>query len=525
MVTLWKKFKEVGIAILPIFALVLIFHFTGLSKMEAGGINSAFWRFIIGLVMVVAGEVLFLVGVDNSILTMGNSVGATIPKMKSLFLVLAFGFIFGFLCTMAEPDLQVLGISGKAFAGINTWLLISVISLGVGVFIALSLIKTFTGMKLKYILLISYAVALVLAIIVGQKNPQFLPMSIDSGGVTTGPITVPFILAMGIGVAAAKSGSKADDSFGMIALSSIGPIIAMLILGLCFPVHENVAVDRYGGDGFFEVLLTQMGNVAMGLGPITAVFLIFQFAVIKLPRHKLMKILAAVLINYAGLVLFLAGVEYGFSEAAYEAGKNIAGGSWWWILLPAGLGIGIMTVYTEPAIIVLGGQVDEVTGGQVTKKALINSLAIGVGLAILFGVLRALFDISIWWFIGPGYIIAFILIFFAPEVFAALAFDSGGVASGPITVTFSLPLMIGICETTKFAPTVAGFNPLADAFGVVALVAMMPLIVIQALGVIYKYKSDAFKRKLAEAERAAVERERELFAKHLVEGDCDFSGI
>ncbi|GHV01395.1 membrane protein [Clostridia bacterium] len=514
---LWKKFKEVGLAIVPILALMLLFFFTGLAPMKSADGDNIFLRFMIGLVMVVAGEVLFLIGVENSILTMGNAVGAAIPKMKKLWIVLAFGFLFGFLCTMAEPDLQVLGHSVEKIAGINLWLLISVISLGVGICIALSLIKTFTGMKLKHILLISYTLVFALAIAVTFVNPGFMAISFDSGGVTTGPITVPFILALGIGVAAGKSGSKSDDSFGMIALASVGPIIAMYILGLFSPV-SGAANEAFGAADLLSTLLSTMLDVAIGLGPITAVFLVFQFIAIRLPGKKLAKILAAVLINFAGLVLFLAGVEYGFSQAAFEAGRTIAGGDWWWILIPAGIGIGVATVYTEPAVIVLGAQVDEVTGGQVTKKALINSLAAAIGAAILFAVLRALFKLDIWWFIGAGYLIAFVLVFFAPDIFIAIAFDSGGVASGPMTATFSLPLIMGICAAK-------GYDQLTHAFGVVAFVAMMPLIVVQVLGVIYKYKSAAVKRKLAEAEAAAVAREREWLKKYKVADDSDFSGI
>jgi hypothetical protein len=514
MILLWKKFKEVGVAIVPILALVLIFHFTELARLD----SETFVRFIVGLVMVVVGEVLFLVGVENSILTMGNAVGAAIPKMKKLWLVIAFGFLFGFLCTIAEPDLQVLGKQVEPIAGINPWVLMLVISLGVGIFVAFSLIKTFTGLKLKYILIAAYALVFALAIVVSVKNPRFLPLSFDSGGVTTGPITVPFILALGIGVASAKSGSKSDDSFGVIALASIGPIIAMLILGLVFPIGESTGGDVYGETGFFAVLWGTVQSVALGLGPITVVFLIFQFVTIRLPGRKLAKILAAVGINYIGLVLFLAGVEFGFSEAAYKIGELTAGGSWWWVLIPAGLGIGVATVYTEPAIAVLGSQVDDVTGGQVTKKALVNSLAVGVGIAILFGVLKVLFSINIWWFVGIGYGIAFVLVFLAPDIFIALAFDSGGVASGPMTATFSLPLLMGICAAK-------GSDPMLYAFGVVALVAMMPLIVVQGLGVVYKFKSAARNREIAAAERAVIERERERVRRHLVADDNDFSGI
>jgi hypothetical protein len=348
--------------------------------------------------MVVAGEVLFLIGVDNSIMTMGNAVGAAIPKFKKIWLVLAFGFLFGFLCTMAEPDLMVLGKQVNDIAGIKSIVIIAVISLGVGIYVALSLIKTFTGIKLKYMLIVSYIVVFALAIAVSFINPRFLAVSFDSGGVTTGPITVPFILAMGIGVASSKSGAKSDDSFGVIALASIGPIVAMLIFGL-FSTVSPEPLETDAAAGFTDVLLRTLQNVAIGLGPITVIFLVFQFIAIKLPARKLSKILAAVVIDVLGLVLFV-----------------------------------------------------------------------------------------------------------------------GGVASGPMTATFSLPLLMGMCAAT-------GADPLTYAFGVVAIVAMMPLIAIQALGIIYKYKSIAHEKRMSAAEAAAVARERELVTKHMVTNDSDFSGL
>jgi hypothetical protein len=486
---------------------MLILNFT------VAPLGDQFVPFLVGLVLLVAGEVLFLVGVDNSIITMGTDIGENLTKFKKIAIILAFGFVFGFLCTIAEPDVQVRGVQVDTYAGINPWLLICVIGVGVGIFVSVSMLRTFTGIKLKYFLLVLYIVVFILAAVLQVRNPQFVPIAFDSGGVTTGPITVPFILALGIGIAAVRGGSKSEDSFGMVALASIGPIIAMMVFGLIFPVgNPDTAADALTP---MQLLWETVQDVAIGLSPIVVIFVAFQFLFIKLPWRKLVKILLGALICFVGLTLFLYGVNLGFMEAAKIVGEKLAKSNVWWLLIPIGLGIGFVTVYTEPAIIVLGGQVQEITGGQITKKTLVGVLAVAVGIAIMLAVIKVLFALSIWWFLLPGYGLALILMFFSPDIFTAIGVDSGGVASGPMTATFSLPLMMGICNV------VAPGETLMFAFGVVALVAMMPLIVIQLLGVVYKRKANAAVRLAFEREQAAI---RAIVAEER-EKDKDLSGL
>lgn len=483
MKELLKKLKEITISILPIVAIIgildlVLFLIPGVEPMDNGLLIS----FFVGTVLVIAGQALFLVGVDNSIMTMGEMVGSSVIKFKNIILVLGFGFIFGFLCTIAEPDVQVLGqMLGSINPSFNSlsMVLIVVIALGVGIFVLLSLVKTIFNIKIKYIIFISYMVVFILAIFC---PPSFVPLSFDSGGVTTGPITVPFILALCLGVAAVKSKNSAKDSFGMVALASIGPIIAVMILGIISGQPEALSSMPYDQQPFLQVLVAMIQEVSIGVLPITVIFLIFQFIFLKLPKQKLISILMGLLVVYIGLILFLCGVNYGFSSASHAIGKLIGNLNFSWILIPIGIIIGISTVYTEPAIRVLGDQVENVTAGHIKNKVLLISLAISIGIAVALGIIKAMFGINIFYFIIPAYAIALILMFFSPEIFTAIAFDSGGVASGPITATFTLPLVVGIAEAHSNS------SIMDHAFGLVALVAIMPPIVIQIMGIIYKVK-------------------------------------
>lgn len=512
MKKLLEKFKEVSIAIIPLVAVVLILHFS-VARLD----TQVIINFIIGTVMVVVGEVLFLAGVDNSIITMGEACGATISRFKHIWLVLIFGFIFGFICTMAEPDVLVLGGQVYDVSGglIQPLILVIIIALGVGIYTALALLRAVTKIKLRTLLLISYAIVFILAAV--SPNNLFLGISFDSGGVTTGPITVPFIMALGIGAASVKGGNKSDDSFGMVGLASVGPIMAMIIMGMFLKIDPSAFKPEgmYQVHTFGSVILETLGDVALGLAPIAVVFIIFQFIFIKLPMKKLLKILAGVAIVYVGLVLFLGGVNFGFSKAALDTGlKTAAAGSWKYILIPIGAVIGVATVYTEPAISVLGTQVEGVTSGLIKGKVLKLALAVGIGLAVMLGIVKSLFSISLWWFIIPGYAIALAFTFLSPGVFTAIAFDSGGVASGPMTATFSVPLVIGICSALDDS-AILGAQVLEYAFGLVALVAMMPLIIIQFMGIMYKMKA------------AKLEKVRQAGEEPLVpaEEDKDYSGL
>ncbi|MDR0856608.1 MAG: DUF1538 domain-containing protein [Clostridiales bacterium] len=471
-------------------------------------------QFLISVVLVVVGEVLFLVGIDNSVLTMGRTVGSGLMKLKHGAVALAVAFAFGFLCTAAEPDLQVLGGQVESLTGgqLKTIILIGVIAVGVGIFTVLAIIRNSTGIRFKYLILICYIVIFALAVVVYVVNPAFFAVSFDSGGVTTGPITVPFILAFGVAVAAGKGkDDSGSNSFGTIAICSVGPVIAMLIFGLIFKTGGGTGSEE-GYASLGQALVGTTGGVSLGFLPIVLAFLVFQAFTVRLPVRKLLRILLGAAVVYIGLILFLTGVNFGFSGAALYIGESTAA-RFAPVLLPVCAVIGVATIYTEPAVAVLGSQVHELTSGKISKRALTATLAAAVGLAVMLSALRVLLQIDLIWFIAPGYALCLALTFVAPDIFVSVAFDSGGVASGPITAAFSMPLLMGACVGLDAAP-----DPMLYAFGTVAMVAMMPILATMVLGVVFKAKQAKLERRLAAMPEPVI-------TADAVEGDADLGGL
>ncbi len=322
-------------------------------------------------------------------------------------------------------------------------------------------------------------------------SKDFLAVAFDSGGVTTGPMTVPFIMAMGVGLASVRGDRNASsDSFGLVALSSIGPVLAVLILGFFFHPTEaaygnstvaNVHTTRDVVWEFFINMPPYIREVLISLLPVAAVFVIFQLLTRRYKHRQRKRIIVGFAYTYIGLVLFLCGVNVGFAPVGSSLGHDIASESWKWLLIPIGMLIGYYIVKAEPAIQVLNHQVEDVTNGAVSAKSMNRCLSIGVAVSVGLAMLRVLTGLPIYWIIIPGYVIALVLSRLVPKMFVGIAFDSGGVASGPMTTTFLLPLSIGACEAV-------GGNIMTDAFGVVALVALTPLIAVQIMGIQYKWK-------------------------------------
>ena len=385
------------------------------------------------------------------------------------------------LITIAEPDLQVL--ANQVSAVMNGTLLVYTVGLGVGAFLVISILKIVFRKSLSHILMLFYMLMFALALIlVISGKESLLPMAFDSGGVTTGPITVPFIMALGVGISAVLGDRRSkENSFGLVALCSVGPILAVLVLGI-FSRNEmrydipdyTVSSDILGS--FLHTAGHTCKEVALALGMIVVFFLICQFLFLKLPVKRLTRIAIGVVFTYVGLVMFLTGVNVGFMPIGYKMGYALAQGNEVF-LIGFGLVVGVLVVLAEPAIHVLNAQVEDVTGGLVSKKSMLTGLCIGVGAAITLSMVRIIFDFSLVYYIVPGYFISLALSLFVPPVYTAIAFDSGGVASGPMTSGFILPFAIGACISMQGADAV-----LRDAFGVVALVAMAPLITIQLLG-------------------------------------------
>ena len=478
-----EKLLEALKAVLPIVGIVAVLCFSAAPISP-----SILLCFLLGAAMIVVGMMLFTLGAEASMTPMGERVGSAVTRSRSLGVIIAMGFLLGFLITISEPDLQVL--AGQVPAVPNMTLILSVAA-GVGAFLVIALLRMLLGIPLAPLLVFFYGVVFALAFFVPR---DFLAVAFDSGGVTTGPMTVPFIMALGVGICAIRNDRHAaDDSFGLVALCSIGPILAVLILGLIFhpedgaytpPVLPEIADSVELWALFRDGLPTYMKEIALSLLPITALFGIFQLVSLKLSARTLKKIGVGLVYTYIGLVLFLTGANVGFMPAGNYLGQVMAGLPYRWLIVPVGMVIGYFIVKAEPAVYVLNRQVEEITDGAISSSAMGAALSLGVAASIGLAMVRVLTGISILWFLIPGYAIAIVLSFFVPKIFTAIAFDSGGVASGPMTATFLLPFAQGACAAV-------GGNIVTDAFGVVAMVAMTPLIAIQVLGVVYRARQGA----------------------------------
>lgn len=473
------KLKESTISVAPIALTVLAL---GLA---VGGFTGALIpQFVIGAVMLIVGLSLFSMGADVSMIETGNLIGSEITKSKKLWLQIIICFALGFIVTIAEPDLMVLG--EQLASMVDSYVLILAIAAGVGVFMVIAMLRIIFKIRLKTLLVIFYAVIFLMALFIPE---EYLPLSFDSAGVTTGPITVPFIMALGAGIAAARSDSDMDDSFGVVALCALGPIIATMILGF-FADKSALSEIRFenveAAEGIIAPYISgfprYMFEVSIALLPIIAFIFIFNFIKLKLSGKSLAKIGVGFINVYIGLVLFLTGANIGFAPAGKIIGASIVAGKYSYALIPAGILMGFFTVIAEPAVYVLISQIEELSVGTIKKRNILVTLMIGAGIALGLSMVRILTGISIWWIIAPGYAAAIILTFFSSKVFTAIAFDSGCVATGPMTAAFILPFAIG-------ASVAVGGNVLKDAFGVVALATITPVVAIQIMGIISDKKT------------------------------------
>lgn len=476
-----EKLEEALKAVLPIIGIVLLLSFT-IAPIPP----SILLLFLFGAVLLVIGMMFFTLGAELSMTPMGEKAGTKMARSMQLGTILLLCFLLGFIITISEPDLQVLA---EQVPSIPNHTLILAVAFGVGFFLVVAMLRMLFSKSLPSLLIVFYLIVFALAFFVPD---DFLAIAFDSGGVTTGPMTVPFIMSLGVGFAAVRSDKHAeDDSFGLVSLCSIGPILAVLLLGLLYhpedtgytpvelpEIQDSVELWNYFAHGFPEY----MKEIAISLLPIVIFFTAFQIFSLRLKKKTLLKIIIGILYTYVGLVLFLTGVNIGFMPAGNHLGQMIAALPYRWILIPIGMIIGFFIVKAEPAVYVLMEQVEEITSGAISGRAMGLSLSLGVAVSVGIAMIRVLTGVSIFWFILPGYVIAICLSFFVPKIFTAIAFDSGGVASGPMTATFLLPFAMGACQAV-------GGNIVRDAFGIVAMVAMTPLIAIQILGAVYQIQS------------------------------------
>ena len=476
-----EKLKEAAASVLPVTAIVAALCLA-LVRVDTGLMLS----FLLGSGLLILGMGLFTLGAELSMSRIGNLIGAKMTKSKKLWFILTVSFLLGVAITMAEPDLQVLATNVPA---IDKTVLIITVSAGVGLFLMLCMARILFSVSLRLLLILFYGILFVGAFL---SDAGFLSVAFDSGGVTTGPMTVPFIMALGVGVASIRSDENAKaDSFGLVALCSIGPVLAVMLLGALYPTdtQADVGMVIHGvetsvelGGTYLRSLPTYMLEVAMALLPIFVFFLLFQAFSLHLRKLPLTKIILGVGYTFLGLVLFLTGVNVGFSPLGYVLGRELASSGLSALLIPLAMLMGWFIIDAEPAVHILNKQVEELTSGAISAKAMGLSLSVAVASANGLAMVRVLTGLPILYFLVPGYAIALGLSFFVPRTFTAIAFDSGGVASGPLTATFMLPLAMGAC-------TALGGNVMTDAFGLVALVAMMPLITVQVMGGIYVLKS------------------------------------
>ncbi|MGD9887132.1 MAG: DUF1538 domain-containing protein [Bacilli bacterium] len=489
-----EKIKESLQAILPVAAIIMIISISfGIKWDLIGG-------FLIGVTLLIGGLILFSIGSSSSMMPIAEGIGRFITKKKSLTLLIVVAFIIGFLITAAEPDLWVVA---DQFVAIPSITLIIAIACGVGIFLVISLLRIIFQIRLSILLLISYLLVFVLVLFVQES---FIPIAFDFGGASTGPITVPFIMALGLGVAHARGDANAEDeSFGLVGLCSLGPIFAVLILGLLHnPEYQGEEVTN----NFLGYLTSFSISIGLALLPFLFFFIIFQVFAIKASKRELIKILIGFVFTFIGLVLFLTGANYGLLVLGRQIGEAIVFSSHPWLLIPIGMALGFVIVAAEPAVGVLTKQVEEMTSGAIPKRLLLITLSIGIALAVGLASIRILTGWPLLYFLIPGYLIAILLTFKVPDRFTAIAFDSGGAASGAMTASFLVPLGLGA------SLAIPGSNPLTDAFGLVALVAMTPLVTIQILGLIYHKKASIVRGKVESEEIINISEENNESISH-----------
>ena len=474
---LLAKFREALISVAPVTLIILILSFTPLVNLN----TTETVAFAVSAVFLILGIGLFNRGADLAMTPMGEYVGTGLTKSKKLTILLSVCFVMGILITIAEPDLSVL--AEQVSAVINNTLLIVTVGVGVGIFLLIAVLKIVYKKDLSALLLFFYMLLFSFAaLLIESGKSNFLALSFDSGGVTTGPITVPFIMALGVGIAMTIGGKNAkENSFGLIALCSVGPVLAVTILSLISKGDLAYSIPDYSmssnlGSAFGHLLLSVMGEVGKSLVLVVAFFFILQVTVLKLPRQKIAQIIIGIAYTFLGLVVFLTAVTVGFMPIGFKVGSELATKNPVFLVVFAFI-LGMVVVLAEPAVHVLNHQVEDITSGAVTKKEMMIALSIGVGISIGLSVIRIIFGFSLLYYLIPGYAISLGLTIFVPKMYTAIAFDSGGVASGPLTSSFILPLAIGACSVLAGESAVMNL-----AFGVVAMVAMTPLITIQTLG-------------------------------------------
>lgn len=455
-------------------------------------------KMVIGYVFVVVGQSMFLVGLEKSILPIGKMVGSSFIKLKKTIFIIFFGFLFGLVVTVAEPAIAVLARQAHMVQGaVNSTVFLWITGAGIGVFVGIALFRILKDINPKIMFAIMYAVVFLVVIFV---PPEFVALSFDASGATTGDMSVPFILVLGLGISATMSKHKTtDDSFGVIGFASVGPILAVFMYAILLKLvyrGELPPVGIYNPGGALTlggVLKENLWPVALTLIPIIILFLPFNFGLIKLPKREFIRILLATVPVYVGLLIFLSGIDFGLAFAGkYIGGVFFAEGrpDWFrWLLLVVGFILGASITMTEPSVAVLGKQLEELTQGHIKDFTIRFTLALGTGFATVLCLVKIITQVNILYFLVPLYAIALLLMIFTPKLFVGLAFDSGGVTGGALTSAFLTPLTLGVAQAVAERAGPAAQSVLTNGFGAIAFVSVTPLIAVQLLGIIYTVRS------------------------------------
>lgn len=483
MNVLVDRLKEVLFSVLPITVIVLMLH-CSFAPME----THMLIRFLLGALLIVMGLAVFLFGADIGIGFIGNLLGTHITKSNKIWIIGAAGLILGFFISIAEPDLHILAeqVRNATEGAMSKYSIIIVVSVGVAALMSAGLIRIVHNIPLYKVFTIVYLIILVTAFF---TTPEFLAIAFDASGATTGAMTVPFMLALGLGVSSIKSGiTLEEDSFGLVGMASAGAILSVIVMSIISEpgriaggAAANTAYSVSIIKPFLDNFPTVAVEVFLALLPLLLIFLILQIKSLRLSKKKLSKILKGLLYTFIGLVLFLTGVNAGFMEVGNIMGYKVAiiGNKWFIVVL--GFILGLTVILAEPALYVLTDQIEEVTSGFIKRKIVVSAMSIGVAFAVALSMLRILIPgIQLWHYLLPGYLATIVMTHLVPNLFVGMAFDAGGVASGPMTATFILAFTQGV------ARAVEGADVLVDGFGVIAMVAMAPLITLQILGLIFK---------------------------------------
>ena len=490
MGVLLGKFKEVSSAVSSVVGLVIILHFAGLAPLS----TTMILQFILGAVLIVMGLSILLVGIDLGIMPFGSHMGNSFLKSNKMLFVIIIGFMLGFFINIAEPDLQVLARQVEAVmnGAIQMTAILVAVSLGTGVMLAIGIIRIVKQYKLNMIYVFTYAILAVLAILTviyysSDRMAIGLAIGFDSSGATTGALTVPLVLALSIGISAMRKDSKTaeEDSFGLVGAISGGAILGVLILNMFVGTDGITGHIPEAGNHTFLWLLGEMALESLiSMAPVIVMLVVFQIKDFHLKRKPFLRIVKGFLYTYIGLVLFLVGVNSGFMQVGNEIGRSLASFDNKAILVGLGFLLGMFVILTEPAVYVLTKQIENVTSGYIKRRTVLVTLSVGVACAVGLAMLRTVVpSIQLWHYILPGFAIGCVLTFFVPKIFVGIAFDSGGVASGPMTATFVLAFAQGASDALPHS------NLVMDSFGVISMVAMTPVIALQVLGLIYKLKS------------------------------------